>query len=209
MYFCTHREVGKKIQRSSMKKDIKMQFRGTSLLVYEYAKILISTSDSWPALFTWGMYQDIGHEMFWFTLISSDVSTCSPAGRKTSVQLGSDSSFISRTIFQLTLNQTVWNRVGFVAFLRSTSCSTSTCQVICKLKKNYQMSFETYLHLEDTKKMQVWRPAYSSETRTRKAGSRMQPVSTEDLIVLLWLIVSQLLAFSSLSTFQAPREYNF
>lgn len=34
----------------------------------------------------------------------------------------------------------MWNRVFFVAYLRSTSCSTSTCEVFCKLN-NDQMSF--------------------------------------------------------------------
>lgn len=43
--FFMHREVGKKIQRSSMKSGIKMQCRGSFLLVYEYAKILIGTND--------------------------------------------------------------------------------------------------------------------------------------------------------------------
>lgn len=103
MFFCMHWEVSKKTQMSTMKRDIKMWFRGSFHLVCDCAKILISANDLRSALFMRKMYQNIGYEMFWFLFINSYLPTCSPADRKSSVQWENVNSLISKTFSQLTL----------------------------------------------------------------------------------------------------------
>lgn len=173
MFFCMHWEVGKKIQMPSVKRDIKMWFRGSFHLLCDSARILVSANDLWSALFMWKMYQNFVCEMFWFLFVNSDFPTCSPDDRKTSVQWESVTSSIQKTFSQLTLG--LYGTERLCCLLEIHFLFHIHLWSNLQASKNNQLSFQTYLYLEDTKKMQIQRRVHSSETKTRKEGSGMQP----------------------------------